>query len=712
MQFVFNKTVCQNLRKSLRKEWLETNGLGGYASSSLVFCNTRKYHGLLTVQQANPAGRFVLLSTLEESITIGDKEAFFSCRKHPDVYYPRGHECLHEVSLGPVPTFVYRYGDVYFTRQIMMLAKQDVTLVRYSLHCDSNVSPCSSFPDTALLRVKPLLAYRNMHALGKANMDLQVKTWPAQNGFSIRPYNDLPPLFMQSSTPLTFHPSPDWYHTIEYMVEAERGFAHQEDLFQPGVIDIQLSLGQSVILSAATEDVLATLGPLEKLWDAELQRREQLSFKSDKIKNTSGSMQASVLAQPSVLTQHLENKGAQFLVRQPSGYESIVAGYPWFEAWGRDTCIALSGLTFASSQEEHRELGWDILQHLAEQSDHGRIPNMFSADGKHAYNCIDASLWYIWAAQTAYATEKAQGSGAKRFRKTCWPFIKTIIENYAGSQLEYVHCDADGFLHVGNEHTQLTWMDAHVLGKAVTPRHGCPVEITALWYNALCFARELAKAYGEKMPHALCHQKSLDKMQALFTERYWVEQKHCGYLGDCWRPEGNDASLRPNQLFAVGLPYPILPEEFWGDVVQSCRNALLTPYGLRTLAPSDARYHSQYEGSPEQRDAAYHQGIVWPWLLGIYGDALIRVVWDKESAVRELLERITPLLTSHLVEAGVGSISEIFSADPPHLPDGCIAQAWSVAEVIRLLQVLRTTAPHIVEKWEHEYIQEHAVIYF
>ncbi len=709
MQFVFNKTVCQNLRKSLRREWLETNGLGGYASSSLVCCNTRKYHGLLSVQQANPPGRFVLLSTLEESITVGDKEAFFSCRKHPDVYYPRGHEYLHEVSLGHVPTFVYRYGDVHFVRQIMMLHKQDVTLIRYSLLCGESSDACATLPGAALLRIKPLLAYRNMHALGAANIDFQVKTWPAQNGFSIRPYNTLPPLFMQTSSPLTFHPSPDWYHNVEYMVEAERGFANHEDVFQPGVIDVELNLGQSIIVSAATEDVLAKLGPLEDLWEAEIQRRQQ-SSEQQAPKQQSSSQQD--LGQQSVLQKHLENKGAQFLVRQPSGYESIVAGYPWFEAWGRDTCIALSGLTFASSQTEHKELGWEILQHLAEQSDQGRIPNMFSADGNHAYNCIDASLWYVWAAQTAYAAEKAQGNGAKRFRKTCWPFIKTVIEKYAAGQVEHVHCDAQGFLYVGNENTQLTWMDAHVHGKAVTPRHGCPVEINALWYNALAFARQVAKAYGEKMPHALCHQKALDGMKKVFKERFWVEQKHIGYLGDTWRPEGLDTSLRPNQLFAVGLPHAILDEEFWGDVVETCRNTLLTPFGLRTLAPSDARYHSQYAGTPEQRDGAYHQGIVWPWLIGIYGDALMRVVWDSENGVRELLESITPLLTSHFTDAGVGSISEIFSADPPHLPDGCIAQAWSVAEVMRLLQALRLAAPQAVQKWEHEYIQENVPIYF
>ncbi len=693
MQFVFNKAVCQNLRKSLRKEWLETNALGGYASSSLVCCNTRKYHGLLAVPLADPPGRFVLLSTLEESLSVHQKEAFFSCRKHPQVYYPRGHEYLHEVSLGHIPTFVYRYGDVNFVRQIMMLHEHNVTLIRYSL-LNNAPEQENTLSGPARLRIKPLLAYRNMHKLTTANIDLQVKTWPVPHGFSIRPYNALPPLFMQSSAPLTFHPSPDWYANVEYMIEAERGFANHEDLFQPGVMDVEISLGQSLILSAATQDVLVELGPLEELWEKEVARRSQHH------ENTS------------LLESHLDQAGAQFLVRQPAGHEAVIAGYPWFEAWGRDTCIALTGLTFASSQPHRHEQGWNILDNLAVQSDHGRIPNMFSADGNHAYNCIDASLWYIWAAQNALTTAPATEQSIKRFKKHCWPFIKTVITQYAQSQVEHVHCDAEGFLHVGNENTQLTWMDAHAHGKAVTPRHGCPVEINALWYNALAFARHMAKKFGEKMPHNICHQRALDKMRTVFHERFWVEQKHSGYLADCWRPEEKDASLRPNQLFAVGLPFAILDEEFWSDVVENCRNALLTPYGLRTLAPSHLQYQSQYGGSPEERDSAYHQGTVWPWPLGIYTDALLRAAWDTPNAVRELLETLTPLLTSHLAQAGVGSISEVFSADPPHTPDGCIAQAWSVAEVLRLLQALRKAAPETVLAWEKAYIQEESSIYF
>ncbi len=676
MEFVFNRTDCQNLRKSLRKEWIETNGLGGYASSSIVCCNTRKYHGLLAVELSSPPGRFVLLSALEESLLANDKEASISCRKHPDVYYPRGHEYLHEVQIGSVPTFIYRYGDVNIKREIIMLHKQNVTLIRYSLLCGESADACLSMPEAVRLRVKPLLAYRNMHALSASNIDLQVKTWPAKDGFSIRPYNAFPPFFMQANAPFTFHPSPDWYNNVEYMVEAERGFDNHEDLFQPGVMDIELKLGKSIILSASTEDVVEKLGSLQKLWDAEIKRRK---VKKDKT--------------PAV-QKHLQQEGKRFLITDTMGGEAVVAGYHWFGAWGRDTCIALSGLTFA--QGEH-QAGLDVLERLAQESSEGRIPNMFSPDGNHAYNCIDASLWYAWAMQNAF---ESMPDGPKLLRKHCWKFIKTVIEKYSSNVVPYVHCDAEGFLHVGNEETQLTWMDANVHGKAVTPRHGCPVEINALWYNLLAFAQKAAKHYGEKYPHILCHQRSLDAMRKVFVERFWVENARGNYLADSWRPHDVDKSLRPNQLFAVGLPFAILDEEYWGDVVDTCRNNLLTPFGMRTLAPSDINYRSQCQGSPEERDGAYHQGTVWPWLLGIYGDALLRAAWDTESAVREFLEHIAPIFTTHLSEAGVGSVSEIFMADPPYKPGGCIAQAWSIAEVIRLLNEMGKAAPKALKAWE------------
>ncbi len=694
MEFVYDKTICKNLRRSLRREWLETNGLGSYASSTIACCNTRKYHGLLVTQLADPPGRYVLLSTLEESLSIGGKEAELSCRKHPDVYHPSGHEFLHQAKIGNIPAFVYRYGDTYLTRQIMMLENEDITLIRYTLSCaldDENsgsIDTCTPLPGPALLRIKPLLAYRNMHALSQSTIDLQVKTWPAKQGFSVQPYNSLPPLFMQTNKKFIFHPSPDWYYNVEYMIEAARGFGNHEDLFQPGVIDFELEMGQSVILSASTDDVVSRLGSLDKLWKAEEKRREKAIKEQLKF------------AKKSELLAHLQREGQRFIVGKDADSKSIVAGYHWFEAWGRDTCIALAGLTFYSGKDEE---GFNVLNRLAKEAVDGQIPNMFSADGNHSYNCIDASLWFVWACQAAYS---ASPENAKLLRKHCWPFIKDMIANYASNKVPYVHCDEEGFLHVGTPDTQLTWMDASVNGKAVTPRFGCPVEINALWYNALAFANELAKEYGQKNPHSLCLKRSLEKMKINFKEHFWIENTDYAYLADCWRPYGSDASLRPNQLFAVGLPHAILDEEYAVDIVETCRKFLLTPFGMRTLSPDDARYHSLYKGSPEERDGAYHQGTVWPWPLGIYADSLIKTAEDKENAARELLETLTPLLTKHMRKSGVGTISEIFTADPPYLPDGCIAQAWSIAEIIRLLTLIRKTAPKVLSDWEEEHIQK------
>ncbi len=688
MEFVYDKTVCKNLRRSLRNEWLETNSLGGYASSTIACCNTRKYHGLLVTQLENPPGRYVLLSTLEESLMIGGKEAELSCRKHPEIYHPSGHEFINQVRIGNVPTFIYRYGDIHLTRQIMMLDKENVTLIKYNLSCGESADACISVPGPARLRVKPLLAYRNMHALTKANIDLQVKTWPAKDGFMLTPYNSLPSFFMQISKTFVFHPSPDWYYDVEYMQEASRGFDNHEDLFQPGVLDIELHNGQSVVISASTEDIVSRLGSLEKLWENEVKKREKASKNALKF------------AKKSLIQSQLQKVGQNFIIGDSVDNQAIVAGYHWFEAWGRDTCIALAGLTFYSG---NNEAGWNVLKRLAKESVKGQIPNMFSSDGKHSYNAIDGSLWYVWAVQAAYYSSP---EAAKEIRKYCWPFIKEMIENYAYGNIPHVACDEEGFLHVGSVETQLTWMDANVNGKPVTPRYGCPVEINALWFNALSFANELANLYGQKKPHPLCHKKSLEKMKLTFKNRFLIERADGSYLADCWRPDEIDSALRPNQLFAVGLPYAILESEYFLEIVEKCRQFLLTPFGMRTLSPDNPLYQSLYKGSPEERDGAYHQGTVWPWPLGIYADALLKAAEDKQGAAKELLETLTPLLTTHLKHAGVGSVSEIFTADPPYLPDGCIAQAWSVAELIRLLAALRKEAPKIVTEWENKYIEE------
>ena len=663
MRFSFDKAACQNTRRALRKEWVLTNGLGDYASSSILGCNTRKYHGLLVVNTLH--GRQVLLSTLEESVYGGGKEFFLSTRQHPSMLYPNGLEYQESFELEDVPCFTYRIGDVRLRREVLLVHGASRLLVRWTVEGPKGIPPLT-------LRVKPLLAYRGFHQLTHANSHLRVRTTPIKGGFSISPYEGMPDFCMQSSLPQTFFPSPDWYHNVEYLAERARGFADSEELFRPGIMDIPLPAlpgGGSVLLHFG-------LGPctddLETLWQQELEAKRSKSHAC------------------SGLAGHLADQTRQFCITGPSGREAVLAGYHWFDAWGRDTLIALPGLTFCAGQTE---FGLRVLEQVAASLHDGLVPNCFAENDAHAYNSVDASLWYAFAVQ-CYLQACPDGLGWVRER--AWPAIKAIINGYRKGPGMGIFVDDNGLLHAGNAQTQLTWMDAQANGKPVTPRHGCPVEINALWYNTLAFADYLAGQFREPEWEST---QALRTLRAAFFDHFWVAHSG-GYLGDVWRDGMLDQSIRPNQIFAVSLPYPVLEEQYQAQVVECVRNTLLTPYGLRTLAPNDPQYKGRYEGGPLERDSAYHQGTVWPWPLGHYTDALLRVAWDVDGAVQGLLDTIMPLFTEHLARSGLGSISEVFDASPPYRASGCVAQAWSVAEVLRMLIRLQQAAPAVYAAWE------------
>ncbi len=677
LHIMFDKPACQNIRESLRKEWLETNGLGGYASSTIPCCNTRKYHGLLVANLANPEGRYVLLSALEESLTGQGKEFYISCRKHPGVYHPHGQEYMLSMENNLWPVFKYKIGDMVITREVMMVHKRSLTLVRYQAVQDEG----SRLHVPLTLVIKPLLAFRNFHSLTHANVDLQVKTSPVQGGFSIHPYGPLPTLFMQLSAHHRFYPSPDWVRDVQYLVEEERGYEAQEDLFLPGVFEIPLDRETPVVLAASTELVEE---PLENLWQAESERRT--ARQAACLSATGGA---------SPLMGHLAERAADFLIETPHKTPALLAGYHWFDAWGRDTCIALPGLSLYAGREEE---GVRQLISIGSSARNGLIPNCFAPDGlNHAYNSVDASLLFVWTVQQF----DSAGVCPDVIRDKCWPVIKSILDAFMAGPAPTVFVDNAGLLHAGSPETQLTWMDATVHGRPVTPRHGCPVDINALWYNALAYADDLARRYGESWRYG---PDLFGNMRKAFKERFWVRYRGGGYLADVWRDGHQDTSLRPNQLFAVSLPHAILNDpEMQHQLVEAVRKTLLTPFGLRTLAPGDPDYKPVYFGRGEARDGAYHQGTVWPWPLGCYGDALLKVSRDVPRDAGELLETLTPLFVKHLARAGLGSISEVFDASPPHYPNGCIAQAWSVAEVLRLLRLLYQAAPEVFVRWEAEH---------
>lgn len=655
MNPVIPESTCRDPGAALRHEWLETNGLGGYASSTILHCNTRKYHGLLVAALAEPAGRFTLLSKFEETLITRRGEIPLSCNLYPGVMHPDGYRNLHEFRLEAGPVSIYQSGGHTLAKNILMIQGENTVLVRY--HLIQAAAPVT-------LRINPLLAFRRHHEVKHEDAYLHPATANVFQGFLIHPYQGLPPLFIQASRKPAFHASPDWYRNFEYSVEAERGYDHHEDCFCPGRLEIRLRPGDDVIVSASTGEQCDLTGA----WNRETALRHANAREADATAREAGDND---FTRP---LPALIRSGRHFPIRTPgSGRATIIAGYPWFDDWGRDTLISLPGLTFYSGRPE---LGAEILKAVAPHERDGLIPNCFAADpDHHAYNSVDASLLYFWAVQ-----QFLDCTGDRQtVRVHLWPVLKRILAKFmAGTHFDTYMAD-DGLLHAGNEHTQLTWMDANYRGQPVTPRHGFAVDLNALWYNAIRFADEFAGSLGESLPWP---PELAPRIQKAFCRTFWMEQEGC--LGDSFVNNKLDRAIRPNQIFAVSLPFSPLSPCQQKHVVEVVRRELLTPFGLRTLSPRDPAYLGRYEGDQPARDAAYHQGTVWPWLLGPYGEAVLRVADDPKAAARDLAETLRPLLEYSLAGAGLVNVPEIFDGDEPQRPNGCPAQAWSSAELIRL----------------------------
>lgn len=645
---------CLDLTRSLRQEWLETNGIGGYASGTAAGCRTRKYHGLLVASLASPPGRFLLLSAYEDSLVCQSRETSLSCNQYPGVLHPDGFRHLAAFSAEDCPTFTYQTRDFLLIRQILLLQGENTVLVRYSL--EQAAAP-------ATLRLKPLLAFRDHHWLKQEDTFLHTAITPHDNGFDITPYDGMPTLGFRTNLPSAFHHRPDWYRDFEYEREAERGYDYRESLFCPGALEINLHPGQSVIVTASAASPLAAT---EDSWNREISRRQQIKL-SIPEPGAHAPPEAASLLPP------LIRAGRQFLVHTPGGRPAIIAGYPWFDDWGRDTLISLPGLTFCSGNPD---MGIAILQSVGEAERDGLIPNFFAADpANHAYNAVDASLWYFRAVQ--HMIENTGDFETVRLR--FWPVMQRIVSCFLRGTRNDIFATANGLLHAGSRETQLTWMDAKSRGVPMTPRHGYAVEINALWYNALCFSASLAARFQIPLPWPA---DLPDRCRTSFSRMFWMEET--ASLADSFAGNRLDRSTRPNQILAAALPFSPLDRDQQAGVVEKVRRELLTPYGLRTLAPSDPAYRGRYEGNQDERDAAYHQGTVWPWLLGPYAEALLRVSPDPRQALASLVKTVQPLLDYALRSGSSGQVPEIFDGDPPHRPNGCFTQAWSVAELIRM----------------------------
>ena len=634
----FDKSKLVNLEYSLSRELLRSNRAGSFASSTIVNCNTRKYHGMLvTPQPGIDNENHVLLSSLDETIIQREAEFNLGIHKYPGgVYNPKGHKYIRDFVTEPIPKMTYRVGGVILTKEMIFTTSDDRMIIKYTLE-EAN-SPTR-------LRLTPFLAFRNVHSLGRENIFADKKYEPVANGIKIRMYHGYTDLFMQVSKKNEYTHVPTWYYNIEYQEEMERGYDYQEDLYVPGFFEFDLKKGESVFFIAGTE--LIAPASVKRAYDSEMNRR----IPRNNFENC------------------LINAAQQFIVKKKNGTE-VVAGFPWFGRWGRDTFIALPGLTLIPGDIKTCK---SVIDTMIADLNGPLFPNIGSGSNS-AYNSVDAPLWFFWALQQ-YADFSASG-------KTIWKEygkkMKLILEGFREGTSYHIHMQENGLLYAGEPGKALTWMDAIVHGKPVTPRIGLDVEINALWYNAICFSLEVAKSGGDK---AFIKEWTpiAKQIPESYLKTFWNPDK--GYLADYVDGEYKDWSVRPNMVFAASLPYSPVDEEIRKQVISVVKKELLTPRGLRTLSPKNPAYKGVYFGDQAERDLAYHQGTVWPWLLGHFVEGYLKLHGKSGiSYVKSLYNGFEPVMTEH----GIGTISEIYDGDPPHTARGAISQAWSVAELLRI----------------------------
>ncbi len=617
-----------------RAEWLEADGLGGFASGTVSGIRTRRYHAILLAATVPPAGRVVLVNGFEAWLERpGETFALTSQRYTPDVIHPDGAQRIEAFDPAPWPSWVFALPDgSRIEHGLLIQPGRAATSLYWRLRGERG----------GTLAVRPFVSGRDYHALHRENPAFRFDAEVTQGRVVFRPYPGLPAIVASSNG--TYTHQPDWYRNFLYTEERARGLDHVEDLASPGVFRWDLTQGEAVWTLAAeghepAED-LAILRTAERL------RRGRFPTR-------------------------LHRSADAYLVRRGSG-KTIVAGYPWFTDWGRDTFIALRGLCLATDRLEDARA---ILLEWAGAVSEGMLPNRFPDHGEAPeFNAVDAALWYVVAVHDFLQLAKRI---TQRHRQTLEAAIEAILSGYARGTRFSIRADDDGLLTSGEPGVQLTWMDAKVGDWVVTPRIGKPVEVQALWLNAL----RIGTRFSERWAGIYA------KGRAAFEDRFWNEA--AGSLHDVvdvdHRPGSIDPTFRPNQIFAVGgLPFAVLEGERARRMVDGVEARLLTPLGLRSLAPDEPGYTPRYQGGGRARDGAYHQGTVWPWLLGAFVEAWIRVRGGTAEAKSEARTRFLEPLLVHLDDAGLGHLPEVADGDPPHTPAGCPFQAWSVGEALRL----------------------------
>jgi len=644
---------AQDPQKAGDLEWLVTNHLGGFASGTVAGMPTRRYHALLVAAPA-PEARCVLLAQVLETVTQKGSSWSLGALRFPDVYHPQGFRYLHRFQPYPYPTWIYAAAGWLLEKSLAMLPYKNVTVVHYRL---------LDAPGPLLLTLQPFVAMRHYHHVQQEKAGLYRQT--AKSGWQvIQGPPGLPELYLASEA--IYQKEETWWRRITYRQEAERGLEDEEDWFAPGFYNIELHPGDSVRLVAGSGDDTGVFHSGHLLSPAEA---AGAAFRRSRAR------QAELLAKagrPEGAAAQLVLAADDFIIKRGE-LVSVIAGYPWFTDWGRDTMISFPGLFLATGRADE---GGAVLTTFASAAEGGLIPNRFpDINIKPEFNAVDASLWFIYA-----CWQYVKYTGEMVLAHNLWPVIRQILTSYRQGTRFGIRAEKNGLLRAGEEGYALTWMDAKAGDWVVTPRRGLAVEVNALWYNALRSAADLGAAWDP----AFCYRclELAGEVEKHFVPTFWLPEE--GYLADVVADDGTvDKSLRPNQLLAVSLPFPLLSGHLACQVVETVHRHLLTPLGPATLSPLDADFQPLYRGNQRTRDAAYHQGCVWPWLMGPFISAYRRVYGrsDKTAAISRRL--LAPLL-DHLYTAGLGHISEICDGAPPHWPKGCPWQAWSTAEMLRL----------------------------
>jgi len=651
----FGPEICNDLLAAEQREWLVTNGIGGFASGTVAGSATRRYHGLLVAALSPPGGRTFLGGSVDEAVSVGGQTYPLAVHRWASgAIAPQGHLYIQSFRLdGVIPVWTYQAGAIRIEKSIWMRHGENTTYIQYVLL--ESASPVA-------LELKALVNYRDFHGATHAG-DWRMRIEPVETGVRVTSFDGATPFYARCAGAVCERQH-TWYRDFLFPRENERGLDDREDQLYAARFAVQLQKGQTVTIVFSTEK--------DAILDGAAARREEVKRQCKIQSAASALMQTSPgKAVPSWIHQ-LVLAADQFVVERPlpgqSEGKSVIAGYHWFSDWGRDTMIALPGLALVTGRSD---VAKQILLAFSRFVDSGMLPNNFpDAGDAPEYNTIDATLWYFEAARQYFAATQDSVTLKKLFTV----LAKIVAAHVKGTRYN-IHVDpADGLLYGGGPGVQLTWMDAKVGDWVVTPRTGKPVEINALWINALEIMVKFAKQLESSGD---IYAQLLQQAKSSFG-KFWNAQQNCCYDVLDTPGVGKDSTMRPNQVFAVSLSASLLSAEQQKAVVDACAASLLTPFGLRSLAPREQGYTGVYSGGPRERDVAYHQGTVWGWLLGPFALAHYRVYRDRITAVG-FLEPLARSIDSY----GLGTLAEIFDGDAPHGPRGCIAQAWTVAEVLR-----------------------------